>query len=109
MLWTGGAIAQKDFVIIKPVSQIDIIPTLLSQMDIKSDKFRFGKDFSNKFQKSTALYCFNLGFGYIGDDFTFIYDVKGKQGISEKGKTTGKIRKEAFAIYDVIHYDFTEK
>ena len=108
MFWTGGAIDQKNLVISKPVSQIDIIPTLLSQMEIKSDKFRFGKDFSNKFQDFTAMYCFNLGFGYIGNDFAFIFDVKGKQLISEKGKITGKLRKEAFAIYDVIHYDFAE-
>lgn len=109
MFWTGGAIAAKDTIIRKTVSQIDIIPTLLSQMGIKPDKFRFGHDFSNKYQYGMVLYCFNLGFGFISDNSSFIYDVKGMQTIEESSKLSVKIKNQAFSLYDVIHYDFTEK
>ncbi|MGE5357254.1 MAG: LTA synthase family protein [Deltaproteobacteria bacterium] len=109
MFWTGGAISFKDTIISSTLSQIDIIPSLLRQMDIKSDNFRFGSDFSGKNSGSKAMYCFNLGFGYVGDDFSFIYDVKGRQAIEEKGNLTDNTKKEAFALYDVIHYDFKEK
>jgi phosphoglycerol transferase MdoB-like AlkP superfamily enzyme len=109
MFWTGGAIAVKDTVIRKVISQIDIIPTILSQMELKSDKFRFGNDFSNNFYNGHALYCFNLGFGFIGDDSSFIYDVKGMQTIEESSKLQVKTKKQAFSLYDVIHYDFSVK
>ena len=109
MFWTGGAIEKKDTTFSKIVSQIDIVPTVLSQMEIFSDQFRFGNDFSNKLYKAHSLYCFNLGFGYITDNATFIYDVKGMHSIKEIGDCSESIKKEAFSLYDVIHYDFEEK
>lgn len=78
-------------------------------MGIKPDKFRFGHDFSNKYQYGMVLYCFNLGFGFISDNSSFIYDVKGMQTIEESSKLSVKIKNQAFSLYDVIHYDFTEK
>ena len=48
MLWLGGALNIRDTIINKIGSHTDIPATLLSQLDLPSEDFQFGKDlFSN--------------------------------------------------------------
>lgn len=78
MLWLGGAVKEPRR-IDKICSQVDIAPTLLSQLKIKSDKFTFGKDISNPTTKPFAFYSFPDGFGMVSDKGSVVYDNSAKK------------------------------
>lgn len=109
MFWTGGAISKKNIKIDKIASQIDIIPSLLGQMYLNKKLSRFGHDMFCNSKESQVLFCFNLGFGYLENNATLIYDVKGKRIINKSGKCNENFKNRAFSLYDVIHSDFFSK
>jgi phosphoglycerol transferase MdoB-like AlkP superfamily enzyme len=109
MFWTGGALSKKGIKINKNASQIDIVPSLMGQMDLNKKISKFGHDFYSNSKESQVLYCFNLGFGYLENNAAMIYDVKGKRIINSSGKYSENFKKSAFSLYDVIHYDFFSK
>lgn len=49
----------------KVFSQTDIVPTLLQQMDLSSEKYIFGKNMMNPYTKPFAFYPFSRGCGYV--------------------------------------------
>lgn len=109
MFWTGGALLKKGIKINKKASQIDIVPSLMGQMDLNKKISKFGHDFYSNSKESQVLYCFNLGFGYLENDAAMIYDVKGKRIVNSSGKYNENFKKRAFSLYDVIHSDFFSK
>ena len=75
MLWLGGALEARDTVITKYGSQTDFPATLLNQLDLSGDKFRFSKDLLSEHTRSFAFYTFNDGVGFIDDSSTTIYSL----------------------------------
>jgi len=59
MLWLGGALATSDTVITKYGSNTDFPLTLLNQVGVSGDDFRFSKDLLSEGTKSFAFYNFN--------------------------------------------------
>ena len=55
MIWTGGVI-KKDTVITGYGSQTDIPTSILSQLNLKTDEYKFGKDLFNKQSESFVFY-----------------------------------------------------
>jgi phosphoglycerol transferase MdoB-like AlkP superfamily enzyme len=82
MLWLGGALAQKNIVVDKLSSQIDIAPTLLSQLNMPYTQYRWGKDIFNPASRQFAYFVFNDGFGLLQPDKQLIFDNVGQQMIS---------------------------
>ncbi len=56
MIWTGGALAVKDTTISNIGSQTDMARTLLSQLDINADEFKFSK---NILDEGVAKFAFH--------------------------------------------------
>lgn len=75
MLWLGGVLAVSDTVITKYGSQTDLPVTLLNQMGLPGDDFRFSKDLLSKDTKSFAYYTFNDGIGFIDDSSYSVYSL----------------------------------
>lgn len=76
LFFYGGAL-KKEFQgakITKPVSQVDIAPTILSQLKINTDNFFFGNNIFNPSSTGFAFYSYDNGFGLITPDKTLVYD-----------------------------------
>ena len=75
MLLAGGAV--KEAVRVEAVcSQIDLVPTLLSQMGMDYSAYGFGKDILDSAATPYAFYSFNDGFGLITPTDTVVIDAK---------------------------------
>jgi len=62
-------------------SQIDIVPTLLSEMQLPTDAYRFGKDILDSRCVPFAFYAFHDGFALIQNRDTVAVDAKANQVI----------------------------
>lgn len=79
LVLTGGALCVSDTTINKVGSQIDIVSTLLPQLDINAKAFKFSKNLLSSEAPSYAFYDFNDGFGYVDEKQYVVYDNQGKQ------------------------------
>jgi phosphoglycerol transferase MdoB-like AlkP superfamily enzyme len=70
-------------------SHLDIAPTLLAQLKLDHDQFRYGKDLLNPYTRGYAYYAFDNGFGFINGQSKVVYDYNLGKVIS-CSDTTGK-------------------
>ncbi|QMU28297.1 LTA synthase family protein [Adhaeribacter radiodurans] len=82
-LLTGGALKQAYPPVSIIGSQTDIVPTLLHQLKLPTEQFKWGKDLLNPATKSFAFYVFNDGFGYVTPAGTITFDNVAKQVITK--------------------------
>lgn len=75
MLMAGGAVTHP-LRVEALCSQIDLVPTLLAQMDIDRSAYCFGKDILSPATTPYAFYSFNDGFGLITPTDTVVIDAK---------------------------------
>lgn len=75
MLWLGGALNIRDTIIHKIGSQTDIPLTLLNQLDLPGEDFKFSKDLFSEDSKSFAFYTHNDGFGFLYDSSASVYSL----------------------------------
>jgi phosphoglycerol transferase MdoB-like AlkP superfamily enzyme len=64
LIFSGGALKTKG-VINNIGSQTDIATTILDQLKLPADKFKWGKDLLDSSAKQFAFYSFNDGFGFV--------------------------------------------
>ena len=65
MIWLGGALNVRDTIIPNLASQTDVAATLLSQLGIKYNDFRFSKDILSRAYVPYAFFTFSGGFGFL--------------------------------------------
>ena len=106
MIWTGGVI-KKDTVITGYGSQTDIPTSILSQLNLKTDEYKFGKDLFNKQSESFVFYDFNNGFGFLTDTTIQVFDNNQKKNIIEKNMTSEKYFGKAYMQH--LMNDFISK
>lgn len=85
MLWLGGALSVSDTVIKTYGSQHDIPPTLLAQLNVSGNEYRFSKNLLSPESTPFAFYDFNNGFAFITDSVKQIYDLTGKKYLVQEG------------------------
>ena len=66
MLWLGGAVSEAATVETY-ASQTDIAATLLEELHLPHDDFRFSRDIFSRAAHHCGYYCFNDGFGIVDD------------------------------------------
>lgn len=84
VLWLGGAL-KGPAKIHTLGSQIDIVPTLLSQMELPTRDFVFGKNLLCQKVKPFAFYSFIDGFGMITPDAKIVFDCKAARSVIREG------------------------
>lgn len=84
LIFTGGALKAKGTVSTIG-SQTDIVSTVLDQLNISSNKFKWSKDLLDSSAKPFAFYCFNNGFGYVTPKGVVTMDNISKKVIYKKG------------------------
>ncbi len=75
IVWAGGAIKEHR-VVNTLCSQIDLVPTLLAQMDIDHTEYVFTKDVLDTTAVPFAFYSFNDGFALLTEQDTVVIDAK---------------------------------
>jgi len=74
MLWLGGALAEHGTTISRIGAQFDIPTTLLKQLGLSSEAYKFGKDLLSTRTNSFAFYSFQDGFGYVDASTAYVFD-----------------------------------
>ncbi len=90
MLWLGGALRKKDTIVHTYGMQSDVSKTLLRQMGIESNEFRFSNDLLSENPHSFAIYAFGKGYGFVQEGTKIIYDDFGKYHIAKEGAVTAE-------------------
>ena len=88
MLWLGGALTKKGIRFDGAASQTDLVATLLSQLGIDHQEYKFSNDILNPFRTPFAYFSFNNGFGFIKEKRGLVFDNVGKTVIETKGHPT---------------------
>lgn len=97
MLWLGGALSNSSMEINKTGSQVDLAATLLTQLGVKTSRFKFSKNLFSDGCNHYAYYVFNDGFGFVTDSTAVVFDHTSKKFISREGKDIEKVSDEAFS------------
>lgn len=105
MLWTGGAVAQPSAVN-SVFSQTDLPKTLLNQLNISSEGYKWSKDIFDPKSKSWAYFAFNNGFGFINPRSQLLYDNVGKIIIESKGVVSKDLLERAKSLQQSTFDDY---
>ena len=102
MLWLGGALAVKDTVISNYGSQTDLAYTLLGQLGLYREDFKFSNDLLSKHHNSFAYYTFHDGIGFISDSLYTVYSLTTDNLIIAPDRLTDWERKQSLAYLQYL-------
>jgi hypothetical protein len=91
------------------VSQQDIAATLLSQLGMAHDDFKWSKNIMNPTTDAFAYWTFTDGFGYTRSaDCEFIYDLANKKNISGSTQNCDSsiIKRQGLSYLQMVFDDF---
>lgn len=108
MLWLGGVLTKKDTIIHTYGSQVDIPKTLLGQLGIKTNRYRFSKNLLTKTSPSFAFFSYNNGFGFVADSLQLVHDNVTNKYTTDIGSTK-KDKQALKACLQVLINDFNKR
>lgn len=106
MVWIGGAIKEPR-VVSDYASQNDIAATLLAQLNIKYDDYKFSKDILDPMSNKFAFYSYVNGFSMIDSTGIITYDNDRKSVIRQEGNPA--LEKRAKAFFQNMYIDLGER
>ncbi len=108
LIFTGGALKMKG--IVSTIgSQTDIVSTVLDQLNISSNKFKWSKDLLDSSAQPFAFYSFNDGFGFITPAGIVSMDNVSKKVIYQKGNVDSNIINKGKAYMQFSYQDFLNR
>jgi phosphoglycerol transferase MdoB-like AlkP superfamily enzyme len=108
MIWLGGALNVHDTVVSRMASQTDLAATLLSQLQIKPDDFKFSKNILSTSYIPYSFFTFSGGFGFQKPDSLLIYSTV-TNTYSESSNTDRRNQMQGKAYLQSIYMDFYSK
>jgi len=102
MIWIGGAVKNPSKINIFG-SQNDLAATLLSQLDINHDEFKFSKDMLNPDGAKFAFYSYVNGFCMMDSTGVITYDNDKGSVINQSG--TPEMEKQAKVFFQTMYTD----
>lgn len=109
LILTGGALVKTGQVNPAVASQTDLAYSLLGQLNLPNQDFKWSKDLFNEQAKPFAFYVFNDGFGYLTDQGNFSFDNVSKKEINRRGEVSEQDVKTGKAYMQVSFDDFVKK
>jgi phosphoglycerol transferase MdoB-like AlkP superfamily enzyme len=106
MLWLGGALAVRDTVIHTYGSQTDLPYTLLGQLHLSRDEFKFSNDLLAGNPGSFACYTFHDGMGFISDSTYAVYNLTTHSYLIREDLNSGRDLKKVLAYLQYLLLDF---
>jgi phosphoglycerol transferase MdoB-like AlkP superfamily enzyme len=104
MLWLGGAI-DTTMQVNKIVSQVDIAVSLLNQLGVKGEKYKYSRNVFGNTPKTGAFYVYNNGIGMINDTMKLVYDFEMKAVLKKQGKISNDFIKTSKAYIQEVYND----
>lgn len=83
MLWVGGAL-KSPLTVEKIGNQTDLAATLLHQLGLSADEFRFSKDLLAPQSPAQAFFTFQNGFGWVDSSGISVYDNESNRPLMEQ-------------------------
>jgi phosphoglycerol transferase MdoB-like AlkP superfamily enzyme len=105
MLWLGGAVNKSDTVVHVTGSQVDIVKSVLGQVNAASNDFKFSKDIMDRGLTPFAVYIFNNGYGYVDGVDENIYDFNFNGYVT----TTGNAEKIGKGYMQMLFNDYNSR
>lgn len=87
MLWLGGALAAAPAGIDHTLSQTDLAASLLGQLNLPAEEYRWSRDVFARPSRPFAPYFFKDGVGFVTDSSYLSFDNIGKQLIETEGSS----------------------
>ena len=109
LIFTGGALAKTKTINTSVASQNDLAFSLLSQLHLPNQDFKWSKDIFNPAAKPFAFYVFNDGFGYVSDSVAFSFDNVSGQIIRKTGNITKQEIKTGKALMQLSFHDYLKR
>ena len=109
MIWIGGAVkAPRNVGIL--CNQTDLPATLLGQMKLNHDDFKYSRDvFSKSYRYPTAVNTFNNGIMLTDSTGYMVYDFDAKTYTTQRSKSADKLLRRAKAIMQTAATDLKSR
>ena len=109
MLWVGGAVRQP-VVIDRLCNQSDLAATLLGQLDIRHDDFRFSRDIASSSYRQPMAYHNSTSCVSVYDSTGWMaYDIDANSMITQEGNDSERLLRLSRAILQLTSQDLKEK
>ena len=109
MLWLGGAVRQP-VIIDRLCNQSDLAATLLGQLAIKHDEFRFSRDVTSSSYRHPVAYHTSTGCVSVYDSTGWMaYDLDANSMIAQEGDDSERLLRLSKAILQLTSHDLKEK
>ena len=109
LLFLGGGLPKTDTVISRLGSQIDLPATLLAELQMPYDKYKWSKNLLDSSTNQWAYFSFNNGFGFVQPGKDFLFDNVGRQVIEKQGPVSAWDMKIGKALEQVTFQDYLDK
>jgi len=109
VIWLGGALLKTDTTISIVSSQTDIAATLLAQLNISTNDFKFSKNILSPKYEPRAFYTFNGGFGWLRPDGLSIFNTITSTYNDDKNHKESLKEQQGKAYLQLLFEDFKEK
>lgn len=109
MIWLGGALNVKDTVIRSMASQTDLAATVLSQLQINTDDFKFSRNILAANYIPYSFFTFSDGFGFQKPDNLLIYNTITNTYTGSAPNTDSINEKQGKAYLQSLYMDFYNK
>ena len=109
MLWLGGAVAKTDTVVATVASQTDIAYTILNQLGMPNNHYRFSKDILGTPTVDFAFYNFNDGFGFVYGNAQIAFDNVSETVIYNEGEPAEEATEKGKAYLQIFSNDFNTR
>lgn len=108
MVWTGGVVkAPRD--VRQICNQTDLAATLLAQLGLPHDDFRWSRDVLSKtYQYPLAVHNFNNGFTMIDSTGFMVYDLNSKQIMVNRSSDAQRLEQLGKAVLQATTKDLKD-
>lgn len=108
LIFSGGALTMKGK-INNIGSQTDIVTTVLDQLHLSTDQFKWGKDLLDSSARQFAFYSFNNGFGFVTPNGTETMDNDSRKSIYKDAGFDTSNMKYGKAYMQFSYQDFLNR
>jgi phosphoglycerol transferase MdoB-like AlkP superfamily enzyme len=109
MLWLGGALSRRSTVVDTYCSQSDVAYSLLRQLRIEPQGYRFSQDIFAPGPSPFGFYVFNDGFGLFERSGSVIFDNVGRRPLALLGSPDEGRTRRGQAFMQVLSTDLADQ
>ena len=106
MLWLGGALAVRDTVVSVVGSQVDVAPTLLAQLGLAHEQYKWGKNLLAADVQPFAFFSYLDGFGWVDARGRLVYGYNTRQVMQRTPGADDRAVRAGEAYQRLTYQDF---